>query len=100
MNMKIVKNFSLTIILSGLFAMNTNGQNPIKNYDAEWKKVEAFSKKGLPKSAMEELKKIYILAKKEGQDAQVIKTMSYGISLQNETREDNENISISEVEKG
>ena len=48
---------------------------------------------------MEELKKIYTLAKKEGQDAQVIKAMSYGISLQNETREDNENISIAEVEK-
>jgi uncharacterized protein (UPF0335 family) len=45
--------------------------------------------KGLPKSAMGELKNIYVLAKKEGQDAQVIKAMTYGISLQNETREDN-----------
>jgi len=99
MKIRFVKTISLTFALFSLFTFNSMGQNPIKDYAKEWKKVEAFSKKGLPKSAMEELKKIYILAKKEGQDAQVIKAMSYGISLQNETREENESISISEVEK-
>ncbi|HNK61915.1 MAG TPA: alpha-2-macroglobulin family protein [Chitinophagaceae bacterium] len=89
----------LFITFTSFIAMNANSQQPVKNYEKLWKKVEAFSKKGLPKSAMGELKNIYVLAKKEGQDAQVIKAMTYGISLQNETREDNGIFSIADVEK-
>ena len=37
----------------------------------------AFTEKGLPKSALEEVKKIYTLAKAEKQDAQVIKALVY-----------------------
>ena len=44
--------------------MSANSQTPIKNYEAAWKKVEAFTEKGLPKSALEEVKKIYIVSKK------------------------------------
>ena len=84
-----IKKLFLFITFTSFIAMNANSQQPVKNYEKLWKKVEAFSKKGLPKSAMGELKNIYVLAKKEGQDAQVIKAMTYGISLQNETREDN-----------
>jgi uncharacterized protein YfaS (alpha-2-macroglobulin family) len=84
--------------------MNSNSQNPIKNYDAEWKKVEAFTKQNLPKSALAEVKKIYDLAKKDGsagspQNAQVIKAVVYMTGLQSENREDNEVLSIAEIEK-
>ena len=99
MKMPFVKSLILFISLFSLSIMNTDGQSPIKNYTKEWKKVETFAKKGLPKSALEEVKKIYTLAKAEKQDAQVIKALVYFTSLQSENREDNEMFSIAEVEK-
>lgn len=99
MNFQLVKNLFLTITLSGLFAMPSNSQPPVKNYEKEWKKVEEFTKKNLPKSALAEVKKIYALAKKDQQDAQVIKSLVYMTGLQAETRENNEILSIKEIEK-
>ena len=99
MNFQLVKNLFLTITLSGLFAMPSNSQPPVKNYEKEWKNVEEFNKKDLPKSALAEVKKIYALAKKDLQDAQVIKSLVYMTGLQSETREDNEILSIKETEK-
>jgi len=99
MKMQTVRTFFLTVSLFSLFAMNAGSQQPIKNYEKEWKKVEAFNKKELPKSALVEVKKIYVLAKKEKQDAQVIKSLVYMTVLQSENREDNEIFSFAEVEK-
>jgi len=99
MKMPFIKPISLTLTLFSLFAMHISGQNPIRNYEAAWKKVEAFVEKGLPKSALTETKKIYDLAKKEKQDAQVIKSLVYMTGLQSENREDNEVFSIAEIEK-
>ena len=79
--------------------MNAHGQGPVKKYDAAWKKVESLVQKSLPKSALVEVKKIYQLAKKEKQDAQIIKSLLYIAGLQEETRENNEVFSIKEVEK-
>jgi hypothetical protein len=79
--------------------MHTNAQNIIKTYDTQWKIIEAYQTKGLPKSALEEVKKIYELAKKEKQDAQVIKAAVYMISLQTENQEDNGITAIRELEK-
>lgn len=99
MNLSLVKKSVLFTLLISLFTMSASSQNPVKNYEKEWKKAEAFIQKGLPKSALDEAKKIYILAKKENQDAQVIKALVYMIRLQSENREDNEIFSIAEVEK-
>ena len=99
MKMQLLKNLFLTVSLFSLFTMNANSQQPIKNYEKEWKKVEGFVQKGLPKSALTEVKKIYALAKKEKQDAQVIKSLVYMTGLQSENREDNEIFSIAEIEK-
>src|SRR5260221_1676454 len=101
--MQSFKTFFLIVSLAGLF-INTNGQNPIKNYEKELKKVEELAKKNLPKSALAEVKKIYNLAKKDGsagspQDAQIIKSLVYMTGLQQENREDNEVLSINEIEK-
>jgi hypothetical protein len=83
-----------------LLNMNSKAQNPIKNYAKEWKKAdELISKKNLPKSALAEVKKIYDLAKKEKQDAQVIKAVVYMMGLQQENREENEIAGIKEIEK-
>ncbi|NIJ55849.1 alpha-2-macroglobulin family protein [Dyadobacter arcticus] len=78
--------------------MNTQGQNVVKTYDAQWKAVEAFQGKVLSKSALEEVKKIYQLAKKEKQEAQLIKAAVYMIIVQGENREDNGVIAIRELE--
>ena len=99
MNRTFVKTISLTLILFSFFAMGTSGQSPVKDYAKEWKKVEDFTKKQLPKSALEEVTKIYALAKKDKQDAQVIKALVYMTTLQAENREDNELFSIVEIEK-
>jgi len=79
--------------------MNANSQNVIKTYDSSWKKVENFVKKGLPKSALEEARKIYALSRKEKQDAQMIKSLIYISLLQEQTREENELLSIKELEQ-
>ena len=83
-----------------LFVLITTGksQAPVKTYEKEWKKVEAFAKKNLPKSAFIEVKKIYDLAKKESQDAQIVKALIYMTGLQSENRENNELLSIREIE--
>lgn len=97
--MQLFKTLFLTITFFSLLTMDSNSQPPVKNYEAEWKKVEEFTNKGLPKSALAEVQKIYALAKKEKQEAQVIKSLVYMTGLQSENREDNQLFSISEVEK-
>lgn len=97
--MRLFNNLFLTLSLISFFCMPANSQTPVKNYEKEWKKVDAFVEKGLPQSALTEVKKIYTLAKKEKQDAQVIKSLLYMTDLQNENREDNGPLSIAEVEK-
>jgi hypothetical protein len=99
MNMPIFKSLSLTILIFALLGTNASSQQRVKSYEKEWKKVEEFVKKELPKSALAEVKKIYVLAKKEKQDAQIIKSLVYMTGLQDETRDDNEIFSISEIEK-
>jgi hypothetical protein len=97
--MQMVKQLILACSLFSLLTIDICGQVPVKNYEKEWKNVEALTGKGLPKSALVEVKKIYALAKKEKQDAQVIKALVYMTGLQEENKEDNESFSIAEVEK-
>ncbi|MFN8291119.1 MAG: alpha-2-macroglobulin family protein [Chitinophagaceae bacterium] len=99
MNLSALKRYLLFILFTSFIVMNARSQNPVKNYEKEWKKVEEYTNKGLPKSALEEVKKIYALAKKENQDAQVIKSLVYISTLQAENREDNETLSLAEIEK-
>jgi uncharacterized protein YfaS (alpha-2-macroglobulin family) len=76
-----------------------NAQQSIQNYEIQWKKVEELVKKQLPQSALAEVRKIYDLAKKEKQDAQVIKSLIYINGLQQETRENNQALAIADIEK-
>src|SRR5689334_12456158 len=76
-----------------------DGQPPVKDYAAQWKIVEDLVKKRLPKSALAEVKKIYDQAKKDRQDAQVIKSLIYTMDLQEDNRENNNIFSIKEYEK-
>ncbi|NSL89918.1 alpha-2-macroglobulin [Chitinophaga sp. Mgbs1] len=47
------------------------------NYDNNWKKVSALEEKGLPKSALEEVNKIYAQAVKDKAEAQQIKALIF-----------------------
>ncbi len=97
--MKQLKPFLLLVTFFSLFILNCNSQDAIKQYAPAWKKVEDLVKKKLPQSALTEVKKIYALAKKDKQDAQVIKALVYITGLQRENRENNDIFSISEMEK-
>jgi len=100
MLMQPLKTLLSLTLLKLIFIATGFCQAPVKNYEQEWKKIdELITKKKLPKSALAEVKKIYALAKKEKQDAQLIKAVVYMTGLQNETREENEALSIKEVEK-
>ena len=89
----------LLVVVFSLLHIAAAGQQPIKTYEKEWKKVDDLAAKQLPKSALIEVKKIYVLAKKEKQDAQVIKALVYMIDLQSDNREANLDSSILEMEK-
>ena len=82
-----------------IFITNGYSQAPVKKYEKEWKNIdELITKKNLPKTALAEVKKIYAFAKKEKQDAQIIKAVVYMVGLQRETREENESLAIKEIE--
>lgn len=95
--MNTIKFFIATLIITMAF-MKSNAQT-VKNYEAEWKTIEANIQKGLPASALEQVKKIYAKAKAEKQDAQVVKSLVYMTTLQQENREENETQSIRQIEK-
>jgi hypothetical protein len=58
-------------------------------YEMAWKKVDEHIKKGLPKSAMEEVDRIYAQAKKEKIDVQQVKALVYKGRLVGQVEEDN-----------
>src|SRR4030095_9982032 len=90
---------ALLIFLTFSFLISTQIHAQTKNYEKEWKQVDGFVKKQLPKSALEQVKKIYQLAKKERQDAQVIKALVYMMGLQQGITENGEVKAISDMEK-
>ncbi|HVG15983.1 MAG TPA: MG2 domain-containing protein, partial [Chitinophagaceae bacterium] len=85
-----------SLLIAGFSSFSQSGDP----YAARWQKVEdLIKKKNLPQSALEEVREVYSLAKKEGQDAQIVKALVYTISLREETREDNLPASIKELDK-
>jgi hypothetical protein len=82
--------FSLSLgnnpIPSGLLINSSVRQ--FTNYDSEWKSVDSLDNLGLPKSAVEIVNKIYILAKKSRNDPQFVKAVIYRVKLFSEFQED------------
>jgi hypothetical protein len=71
-----------------LINLSIFSQIKMNDYAAQWKKVDAFEKKGLTKSALKEVVGIYSLAIKENNDAQQIKSCMYQIKYRNMVEED------------
>jgi len=70
------------------------------NYTAAWKKVDdLINKKGLPESALNEVKIIYAAAKKEKNNGQLIKALVFRVNLQQVKEEDADIKAIKEIEK-
>jgi len=94
---------SLIFIVGSVFttfiSFTSLAQTPVNNYEKEWKQVDELIKKELPKSALEKVKSIYLQAKKDRQDAQVVKALVYQIQLQTVVTENSEPKMISDFEK-
>ena len=71
-----------TMATTGLFAQSND-------YSKNWKSVEAFEKKGLTKSALQEVMKIFDMAVASGNEAQQIKSAMYQMKYRNMVEEDN-----------
>ena len=69
------------------------------DYDKAWKSVEQYMEKGLPKSALKEVKKIYHHAIKENNVAQQIKAVTYKTKLILDTEELGLETVVSELEE-
>lgn len=77
----------LSLIFCFCFSI-LQAQKTTSFYDAQWKKVESLQKKGLTKSALQEVENIYNDAKKNNNDAQIIKALLFKINLQQNVEED------------
>ena len=72
-----MKKTAISFILTMLISQFSNAQNNPNNYNKDWEKVSAFEKEALPKSALEEVERIYTKAKKNSNSPQLIKTLLY-----------------------
>ena len=87
----------LAVVLFTIISFGFNGivpdNKPIKlnrgdNYKSAWEKVDSLENKGLPKSALEIVEKIYTDAKKDNNYNQVIKSFIYKMKFNDQTDED------------
>ncbi|HMU09914.1 MAG TPA: alpha-2-macroglobulin family protein, partial [Ferruginibacter sp.] len=81
------KKILLVIFLLTVTSAVTMSQSK-NEYAANWKKVEELEKKGLTKSALQEVLKIYSLSIKDNSDAQQIKCCMYQVKYRNMLDED------------
>lgn len=89
----------LFIIISYSGFSNLSAQKTVNDYAALWKKIDDYINKGLTKSALAEVDKIYHLSEKSGNGPQIIKALLYKISLQQNIQEDATVKSIDTLEK-
>ncbi len=84
-----MKSISFLTLLTFLIfnSIAVSAQN--NEYLPEWKKVEAFEKKGLTKDALAEVVKIFDAANKAGNQSQQIKAAMYQMKYRNMVEEDN-----------
>ena len=88
---------SLAVVLFTILSFGFNNIMPDKkpiilikgdNYTSAWQKVDSLENKGLPKSALEIVEKIYVDAKKDNNYNQVIKSFIYKMKFNKQTEED------------
>jgi hypothetical protein len=86
-----MKNLPIFIVLSLFFYGGLNAQPMNFNnsdYSTEWKEIQAFEEKALPKSAQEKVELLFKKAKKDNNPSQIIKTTIYRAKYSSELEED------------
>jgi hypothetical protein len=89
----------LAVACVSLFSSLLMAQSGHTDYEAAWKKIDSLLlQKGLTRSALQRADKLYAAAKKEKNDAQLIRTLIYRMSLGNMISEDSVQKNILELE--
>src|SRR4028118_1171979 len=82
-----------------LLCSELQAQEGGSKYDLLWKKVGVLSQqKGLARSAIREVDQIYLMAKRENQQAQLIKALIYRITLGGQLEENETDSSVSRLQ--
>lgn len=89
----LLKKIMLLFVSIAALALPSMAQKN-KEYKEQWKKVEAFEKKGLTASALKEVIAIYNLAKKDKNAAQQVKACMYQVKYRNMTEEESQEKNI------
>ncbi|MBC7889561.1 MAG: alpha-2-macroglobulin [Ferruginibacter sp.] len=82
-----LKKLSLLLLIITNISTSLSAQTK-NDYLPNWKKIEELEKKGLTKSALQEVMTIYTLAIKDNNDPQQIKSAMYQIRYRNMVEED------------
>ncbi|MBI1782886.1 MAG: hypothetical protein HYR66_16200, partial [Sphingobacteriales bacterium] len=78
----------ILVFIQLLFSANLlMAQKKPNDYKSQWKKIDDLVEKGMTKTAITEVKKIYTLAKKENNDAQLIKSLMFQSMLSEQVDE-------------
>jgi hypothetical protein len=85
---------SMALLTITAFLVNLLGAQSKNDFDANWKKVAAFEKQGLTKSALQEVIKIYNQAYKANNDAQQIKSAIYQVKYRQMVEQDSRESNI------
>ncbi len=96
-----IKSFLVTsvlIFIAVIITLSSNAQKPMDDFSAAWKKVEDLQKKGLTKSALDQVNTIYLTAKKTSNDPQMIKALLFKILFHQHLEEDTNEKSIDSLE--
>lgn len=80
--------FKITLLILNFFALTASAQTPDNDYKQNWQKVKNLEEKGLTTSAIAEVEIIYHLAKKDQNQAQIIKSLLYKNLLYQNITED------------
>jgi uncharacterized protein YfaS (alpha-2-macroglobulin family) len=95
-NILLPATFSFLISFCRFSTLNAQKKN--NEYISQWQKVEQLQKKGLTKSALEDVEQIYRSAKKDNNDPQVVKALLFKINLRQNIVEDASVKSIDSIE--
>ena len=92
----------MAISMNSVYCQNNNKKQKTltgkEDYAAEWKKIDDFTNKGLPKSAQELVDKIYNETKQSKNAAQFVKAVLCKIKLKSNYEEDYQVKNINDIE--
>ncbi|PLX31025.1 MAG: hypothetical protein C0600_06835 [Ignavibacteria bacterium] len=91
--------FFSTELMSDLYVSPIGSAFMNGSYEEQWKEVDKALDEGLPKTALELVEVIYTRAKREGNQSNTIKAISYRVALRAVTNEEDEVVLIRDLEK-